>query len=174
MHKMTNQIQCGDLAMALEEGLAAIDIELGSASDLVITYRADSPTLSDLKKAFSAGEESFQHALSARGLHERFPFTDDVEHLESAVQSAFSSGFTSPERWNQGDPPKAPLLLKEIPYLLKAWDEGWAEGDSARKEIDARREEQEWRAERDAIIDASAGTEQARPHIPEWEPSFRH
>lgn len=139
MHKMTNQIQCGDLAMALEEGLAAIDIELGAASDLVVTYRADSPTLSDLKKAFSAGEETFQHALSARDLHERFPFTE-----------------------------------KEIPYLLKAWDEGWAEADFARKEIDVRREEQEWRSERDALIDASAGAEQAQPYIPECEPGFRH
>ncbi|WAT32166.1 hypothetical protein [Pseudomonas sp. GXZC] len=171
MHKMTNQIQCGDLAMALEEGLAAIDIDLGSASDLAVTYRTGAPTLSDLKKAFSAGDESFQHALSARGLHERFSFSDDEELLESASQNAFSSGYTSPERWEKGVRPSPPLLLKEIPYLLKAWNDGWAEAELDRTEIDAQREEQEWRSRRDTLIDSNAGI-RPPPETPDWEPAL--
>lgn len=104
MHKLTNQIQCGDLAMALEDGLAAIDVELGSASDLVITP-GSAPHL-----------HTTQQALSARAEYAKAQISGDDEDIQNALFEAEDCGYNSFKNGNS----EPPILLKSIPDLSEA------------------------------------------------------
>ncbi|MDC6536453.1 hypothetical protein LN429_15220 [Pseudomonas syringae] len=123
MHKLTNQIQCGDLAMALEEGLAAIDVELGSVSDLIITPSRE-PSISSTDLAANLARE-FKQALNARAEYEKAQISGDDEEIQNALFEAEICGYNS-FRIGSTEPP---TLLQSIPALNKAWQTGWDSAD---------------------------------------------
>lgn len=138
MHKLTNQIQCGDLAMALEEGLAAIDVELGSASDLVITPGSAphllsthphlEPSISSTDLASNLTRE-FKQALSARAEYAKAQISGDDEDIQNALFEAEGCGYNSFKIGNT----EPPILLKSIPALNDAWQTGWSSAEFAQE-----------------------------------------
>lgn len=132
MRKSTHQIQCGDLATSLEDGLAAIDLELGSPSDLIITGGSAAHLLIDHPKtrmtsaALSRNlEQEFQKALSARARFEKGEIAEDQDAVHLALYDAAVCGEFSFEIGNLD----APTLLSSVPALKAAWERGWDEAD---------------------------------------------
>lgn len=118
MRKLTNEIQCSDLAMALENGLAAIDVELGSASDLVIGPGSAPHPLTTR----SSDEHSLEFllALDARTDFVKAQISGDDDEMQRALDQAEWCGYSGYEVGSTAPP----ILLKSIPALSKAWQTG--------------------------------------------------
>ncbi|OKS78866.1 hypothetical protein PsaNZ64_00870 [Pseudomonas syringae pv. actinidiae] len=123
--------------MALEEGLAAIDVELGSASDLVITpgsaphllstHPRLEPSISSTDLASNLTKE-FKQALSARAKYAKAQIFGD-EDIQNALFEAEGCGYNS---FKIGDT-EPPIQLKSIPALNDAWQTGWNSAEFAQE-----------------------------------------
>lgn len=132
MRKLNHKIQCEDLIVHLEDGLAAIDVELGSPSDVIITGGSSPHLLIGFPKPSISSaemwrnfERELQLALSVRAGFEKGEIAEDQDAVLRAIYDAehcgdFSFGIGSLD---------APTLLASIPALKAAWERGWDEAD---------------------------------------------